>query len=98
MTFREHIKLCREDSHSREQTLIAKAQAECGHPDVAHWSGNELLNTYHPMRLCLECGLVEQGSWWSDRVHWRKDDGVSVLAKPMTVKEVAYDTLRSLLI
>jgi hypothetical protein len=51
------------------------AQAQCQHLKVAHWNGHDALrlSPSHPLRVCTDCGLEEEGGWWCDSpdcTHW----------------------------
>lgn len=45
---------------------LKDARIRCTHERVLHWTGDSPGGTlFHPIRLCLVCGLEEEGSWWS---------------------------------
>src|SRR5580765_3548411 len=44
---------------------IAQLRSSCKHLEVVLWPGFEAFGTYHPVRICTNCGLEETGSWWS---------------------------------
>jgi hypothetical protein len=62
---KENIKSKRADAVREEKAAIALLQAQCEHLRVGHWDGNFGTSLTFPKRVCLDCALVEEGSWWS---------------------------------
>lgn len=57
--------------------IIQNAQSQCPHEQVGHRDGAEPYGTYHPQRICTNCGLIETGGWWCysvDCSHWHEKD------------------------
>lgn len=87
---------------------LAKEQAACPHNEVAHWDGFSEYSTMYPTRICLECGLEEEGGWWCysiDCSHWHPresiKDGKFITAKlgsseGRTFMRVSFDELMKL--
>jgi len=65
-TAKQRILSAREKFEIREQRRITVIQTKCPHLKVAHWSGVFPGGTLtFPVRVCLDCGIEEEGSWWS---------------------------------
>lgn len=66
MTFVEEIKAERVRDRAVEAAAIGAAQNACAHTTVYHWSGEYGGGSItFPVRVCMDCGLEEEGSWWS---------------------------------
>ncbi|MCQ4158774.1 hypothetical protein NON00_02380 [Roseomonas sp. GC11] len=61
-------------AQAKEQ--VRALQEACPHPEVAHWRGYHSSGTpTNPRRICLQCKLEERGSWWSNEIGWRCEEG-----------------------
>lgn len=74
---------------------IEKQQYKCKHFRVGHWAGDGGYSLEYPLRVCMNCGLEEEGSWWSyTGANWsqkefkknpllgnRKDRTIEILSK-----------------
>lgn len=70
-TVREDLNRRAENERERLREVAAAAQARCHHDGVLHWRGD--LSVW-PVRVCLNCGLEEvgtfgsyAGSYWTPR-------------------------------
>lgn len=56
-------------------------QKNCAHAGVVHYPNNDGYRPGFPRRICLECGIEEEGSWWSyGGHHWsEKNFGHAIL-------------------
>jgi hypothetical protein len=57
---------------------LAADQKVCPHNEVGHWDGFSDTSAMFPHRICLECGLEEEGGWWYDLncSHWHAKDHI----------------------
>ena len=90
-------------------TLLADEQSKCPHNHVGHWDGFSEYSTMHPHRICLECGLEEEGGWWCYSIncsHWHVKDHYDKVGKTIpthlgpkegrTFKNISFDELMRL--
>lgn len=77
MTLEEFRKL--KGKHKKlEGDTLAKIQSKCHHDRIGHSDGFEGDTVLHPRRICLTCGLEEEGGWWCysiDCSFWHSNDG-----------------------
>lgn len=67
-----------QDAQLNYDDALMEAQRGCSHPRVGHaeWRNFEHGGYLPCLRVCLECGLEEQGTLWSDiRQFSEKDHG-----------------------
>jgi|SRR5581483_149962 len=78
MSVLEQLQTKRKEFNAVLATQIVEAQGNCQHTRVAHWDGFSEYSTLHPIRICMECGLEEEGGWWCyslDCSHWHPKGG-----------------------
>ena len=69
---------------------LVQLQGACLHLCVAHYAGFESFGTYHPRRICMDCGLEEEGGWWCYNVactHWHVEGKGSQVSRLVTAPE-----------
>jgi hypothetical protein len=78
---------------------LSEHQKSCKHLHVAHWDGHNkhsdgsLMQPQHPRRICMDCGLEEEGGWWCyspDCPHWHaRETSAGVLGGTVVLEEQA---------
>lgn len=73
--YADRVKLAQHDL----DTIISSVQAECKHDHVAEcdYQPSEFFNALPPMRVCLECGISEEGWGCGFKVLKEKIQGLS---------------------
>lgn len=69
----ERVRVLKENQEKEIQNILAQEQAICPHSEVGHWDGFSEYSTMYPHRVCIACGLEEEGGWWCyslDCPHW----------------------------
>ncbi len=82
MSITEEVKRLKKVFAEDIKQRLEDAQFACAHTEVGHWSGESAHSLMHPKRICLNCGLEEDGGWWCyslDCSHWHPREG---FAKP----------------
>lgn len=96
----DEIKQSAAEFENKQKQRIAQIQKKCKHLEVGHWGGEyDSGSLDYPIRVCLNCGVEEEGSWWSysGRTWSRKEfDGKPILGptEGRTFKEMSFDTFR----
>jgi hypothetical protein len=71
MTVLQEITVCAAAARKEYAERLTAAQAACPHLHVGHYTHSEPF-VDHPIRICLECGVEEEGSWWCGPDRWNR--------------------------
>jgi hypothetical protein len=72
MTDLEQLKASKESFKKVFADKLESIQKKCKHTLVAHFDGYSRDTTLYPTRICMSCGLEEEGGWWCylNCSHW----------------------------
>jgi hypothetical protein len=80
MSITQSIQAKKEAFRASIEAEAKAAQKTCPHTEVGHWDGRSEYTLMYPHRICLACGIEEEGGWWCysiDCSHWHPKESMT---------------------